>query len=175
MGPLELPFCMTCGADQELTFKTETRTRVPGWVWIIVLLALLPGLIVALIVQAKHKFVVVACRKCVRRKRWSAVFMVCAFFVILALMCMGIAIAVDQKSWLIGIAFSVVALGIGVVAIKIDKRANPVFPVFTKERLEVQVPNRGRWLLAYNYKPCAPVLVPQAPCDSPASAVMPPQ
>jgi ribosomal protein L40E len=148
VGPTEqgalLSVCGICGTANDLKTRNITRTHTPNWVWLFLPLGALPAGILGLLLQVKHNFSLPLCRKCMSRHglaglvSWGSI-VVCVFIFFIA-----VAVAMETKSWLAFLGVMAIAAIIAAFAGWFDKKANPRYVAFTKKRVEIDVPGKGR-------------------------------
>lgn len=72
---------------------------------------------------------------------WGSIA-VCVFIIIV-----GVGVGLQTQSWLTFLGFMAVAVVVALFAGWFDKKANPRYVAFTSERVEIDVPGKGRVLI----------------------------
>jgi len=110
-------------------------------------LGILPAGLLGMALQVKHQFFLPVCQKCMRRRAlaglisWASI-VVCIFIIIIA-----VAVAFSVNSWWGFLGVMAIGVAIALGAGQFDKRVNPRYVAFTKERVEIDVPGKGRVLV----------------------------
>ena len=142
-----LSVCGICGNANELDIRKITKTYTPNWVWLFLPLGILPAGILGLLLQVKHSFSLPVCRKCMGRRglallvSWGSI-VVCVFIIVVAL-----GVGLQTQSWLTFLGFMAIAVVVALFAGWFDKKANPRYVAITRERVEIDVPGKGRVLI----------------------------
>jgi len=139
--------CVICGGSDSLEAQAITRVFTPGWVWFFLPLGVLPAGLLALAVQIKHQFSMLVCRSCRARRVWASAVHWVAILSCLVLIFVAIIVGLLNQSWL---AFLGVLALAGVIAFasgRFDDRTNPRYSVFTREKVELEIPGRGRFVV----------------------------
>ena len=72
---------------------------------------------------------------------WGSI-VVCVFTIIV-----GVGVGLQTKSWITFLGFMAFAVVVALFAGWFDKKANPRYVAFTSERVEIDVPGKGRVLI----------------------------
>jgi hypothetical protein len=120
------------------------RTYTPNWVWLFLPLGILPAGIISLIVQVKHTLSLPLCGRCNKRRSLAGAVSWLSIIACIFLIFPTIGFAIEAKSWLVFFGGCGVIAAIAYLAGRHDRKANPRYTQFTKERVEIDVPGRGR-------------------------------
>ena len=142
-----LSVCGICGNANDIDIQNITRKYTPNWVWLFLPLGILPAGLLGMVLQVTHSFSLPVCRKCMRRRSWAgliswASIVVCIFIIIIA-----IGLGLQTKSWITFLGIMAIAAIVAFLSGWFDKKANPRYVAFTKERVEIDVPAKGRVLI----------------------------
>jgi hypothetical protein len=141
------PVCYICGTNDHVDVRTIKRTYTPNWVWLFLPLGILPAAIIGLAVQVKHTFSLPICERCMQRRgfagsvSWLSII-VCIFLIIIACV-----VGVEMNSFLAFLGVCLVIAAIAYAAGRYDASVNPRYTQFTKQRVEIDIPGRGRVLV----------------------------
>jgi hypothetical protein len=142
--------CVICGKAANLQLLTITRVFTPSWVWFLLPLGVLPAAVVGLAVQIKHTLSLRFCELCRSRRSWSTVVHWLAMLLCLILIFTAVAAGVINQSVLVFFGVMVVAVAVAIVSGRFHERVNPRYVVFTKTRVELEIPVRGRFIVFPN-------------------------
>ena len=139
--------CVVCAEAGTLEPVVLERVFTPSWVWLLLPLGILPAALVAMAVQTRHRFSVQLCRRCRTRQAWAGFVHWLALLACLALFFAAIAVGVSTASWsafLLGIG---VMIAVAAAASRFDRNANPRCTTLSAERVEIEVPGHGRYVV----------------------------
>jgi ribosomal protein L40E len=139
--------CSICGANDNVVIRSLQRTYTPNWVWLFLPLGILPAGIIALAVQVKHTLLLPLCMRCNQRRSWAGVVSWFSIIACIFLIFMAIGLGVAFKSWLFFLGVCGLIAAIAYASGRYERGVNPRFTQFTKERVEIEVPGRGRLLV----------------------------
>jgi ribosomal protein L40E len=141
VGP---PVCFICGTNDHVEIRIVKRTYTPNWVWLFLPLGLLTAGIIGLVVQVKHSFSIPICDQCTQRRSVAGVVSWLSIIICIFLMIIACAVGVELNSFLAFVGVCAVIVGIAFAAGRYDASVNPKYTQFTKKRVEIDVPGRGR-------------------------------
>ena len=136
--------CSICGTNNDVAIRGFQRTYTPNWVWLFLPLGILPAGIISLIVQVKHTLSLPLCSRCNQRRSLAPVVSWLSIIACIFLLFPTIGFAIGNKSWLVFLGGSGLIATIAYLAGRYDRSVNPRYIQFTKERVEIEVPGRGR-------------------------------
>ena len=136
--------CSICGTNDDVAIRSFQRTYTPNWVWLFLPLGILPAGIIGLAVQVKHNLSLPMCMRCDQRRSWAGVVSWLSIIACIFLLFPTIGFAIGNKSWLVFLGGSGLIATIAYLAGRYDRSVNPRYIQFTKERVEIEVPGRGR-------------------------------
>ncbi|HEV7238275.1 MAG TPA: hypothetical protein VGQ36_03470 [Thermoanaerobaculia bacterium] len=139
--------CVICGGNESLEGQAITRVFTPGWVWLFLPLGILPAALIGLAVQTKHQFSLLVCQPCRARRFWASAVHWVAMLSSLVLIFVAISVGVMYQSWLAFLGVLIVACGVAFASGKFHDRTNPRYTVFTREKVELEIPGRGRFVV----------------------------
>jgi Disulfide bond formation protein DsbB len=145
--PAPPPVCVVCAATDGLEPVTVKKVFIPPWVWLFLLLGVLPAALISLAVQTKHAFSFRYCPLCIRKRNWAAVVHWLAMLSCITLLFVAIGAGVSMHSWLVFFSVIAVTVGIAIASSKFDASANPRYSVFSANRVEIEIPNHGRFVV----------------------------
>ena len=140
----EQPVCAICAAPCNLESVLVKKVFTPSWVWFLLPFGILPAALVAMAVQTKHNLVFQFCPACKSRRAWMGAIHWLAMLSCIVLFFVAVVVGLDTRSWLAFAAVFAIVIGIAVISSRYHARANPKYVVFSKERVEIDVPGRGR-------------------------------
>lgn len=136
--------CITCGTNDDVHIRNVKRTYTPNWVWLFLPLGIIPAGLIGYAVQVKHSLSLPICSRCDRWRTNAGLVSWLAIIVCIFLIFSGIGFAIMLKSWLIFFAISGLIAAIAYLAGRYDRGVNPRYLEFTKERVVIDAPGRGR-------------------------------
>ncbi len=139
--------CVICGTDTALDYRVIEKTYIPGWVWLLLPLGVLPAALVSLAVQTKHRFTFHLCTRCSGRRMWSGAVHWLAMITCLILLFVAIGLGMATRSWFLFLLGIAVMIAVAAVASWFDKRVNPHYLTFSDKRVEVEVPGHGSFVV----------------------------
>jgi len=139
--------CSICGTSDGVDVRNFTRTYTPNWVWLFLPLGILPAGIIGLIVQVKHSLSLPTCSRCFQRRSWAGAVSWLSIIVCIFLIFVAVGLGISLKSWLVFLVISGFIAAIAYLSGRYDRSVNPRYTQFTKERVEIDVPGRGRILV----------------------------
>lgn len=136
--------CSICGTNDDVAIRKIKRTYTPNWVWLFLPLGILPAGIIGLAVQVKHSFSLPICSRCNQKRSLAGVvswlsIIACIFLIFVAI---GFGIAFNSFLVFLGVCGLIAATAY--FAGRYDRSVNPRYTQFTKQRVEIDVPGRGR-------------------------------
>lgn len=143
----ELAVCGVCGNANDVTVWNITRKHSPNWVWLFLPLGFLPAGLLALALQVKHTFSLPVCRRCMAKRSWAGVISWVSIIICIFIIISAAGFALQEQSWLTFLIPMAIVVAIATFTGWFDKKANPRYAAFTKERVEIDVPGKGRVLL----------------------------
>ena len=146
-GPPLSAVCSICGKSDGVQVRNLTRTYTPNWVWLFLPLGILPAAVIGLMVQVKHSLSLPICSRCAQRRSWAGAVSWLSIIVCIFLMFFAVGLGIFLKSWIVFLVISGFIATIAYLAGRYDRSVNPRYTQFTKERVEIHVPGRGRILV----------------------------
>jgi ribosomal protein L40E len=143
----ELAVCSVCGTAHDVTVWNITRKHSPNWVWIFLPLGILPAGLLGLALQVKHSFSLPVCRRCMVKRSWAGVVSWVSIILCIFIFISAAGFALQEQSWMTFLISMAIVIAIAAFAGWFDKKANPRYAAFTKERVEIDVPGQGRILI----------------------------
>lgn len=136
--------CVVCGAPDRLDRALVNASSIPPWFWFLLPVAPIPALLLASRYEICHRIEMSMCHACRRRQTVATAVYFCTFAFCVATVMAAVAIGIANNSWLQFTALSALA-GVAVTAGSLLKRrAAPRYTTLTQQRVEIEVPGRGR-------------------------------
>lgn len=143
--------CAVCGARHGVALKRFPRTYTPPWVYLTLLVGLIPAAIISLVVSTRHELTVPFCAPCSRRHGLISVVNVFTIFGVIAAVMVGIGYAVNMESWA---PFGASILLAGVViaaAARYARNAQPEYLKFDADNVVIRDVVHGPVVLFARY------------------------
>lgn len=139
--------CSICGTNKDVVVRSFRRTYTPNWVWLFLPFGILPAGILGLALQVKHTLSLPICAKCDQRQSWAGVVSWLAIIACIFLLFPTIGFAIFENSVFVLLGGFGLIAAIAYLAGRYDRKANPRYTQFTKDRVEIDVPGQGKILV----------------------------
>ena len=139
--------CVVCGASERLSEKLIKVASQPGWMWFLLPVAPVPALILGARAEIQHRLYMPVCAQCNRRQILASILGVAGLIASVVVALIAAVVGVANDSWLQAIAILSIASVIGLAASVFRRRAFPRYSTLTHDRVEVEIPGKGRVLI----------------------------
>lgn len=136
--------CVVCGATDHLGHKLIKANAIPPWVWLLLPVAPIPALLFAARVEIRHEISMLVCDRCRRRQNVASAMSMLVLILCVTTVIVAIALGLSNGSWLQFLALGAVAWAMALGAGAFKRHAFPRYSVLTQQRVEVEVPGKGR-------------------------------
>ena len=143
----ETSMCMVCGISEGVSKKLIRIVRQPGWMWFLLPVAPIPALILGGRAEIQHRLFVPFCSRCARRQRLSSILGLLGLGASIVATVFAVVLGVSNESWTQAITLLSLASALGIASGLFRKRAFPRYSTLTPQRVEIEVPGKGRFVI----------------------------
>ena len=140
-----------CGVRHGVALKRYSRTYTPPWVYITILIGLIPAAIISLVVSTRHELTVPFCTRCRRKHGLMPVVNFFAVIGVLIALTVGGVYAATEDTWA-PFGFSILLSGVIIAATaRFVRNAQPRYLTFNADRVVIHDVVHGPVVLVERY------------------------
>jgi hypothetical protein len=144
---LNTSMCVICGAPDRLSEKLIKAVSQPGWMWFLLPVAPVPALLLGARTEIQHQLFMPVCAGCDRRQILASIVGAAGLIASVVVALIAVTLGIANDSWLQAVAILSLAIAVGLAASAFRRRAFPRYSTLTREKVEVEIPGKGRVLI----------------------------
>lgn len=139
--------CAICASTDGTIVRSFTKTYTPWWVYLTIVIGLLPAAILALVVQTKHRLTAPFCSRCSTRQKLAPFVSIGSLLLAVIALFGGLIVGLATHSWVVGCFGVAIAVVTAVLAGRFDRSANPKYVKVDSKNVIVDDPTYGHVVL----------------------------
>jgi hypothetical protein len=137
------PACVVCGTTGSLSARAFQKTYTPPWVYIGLLLGILPVAILMIIGNKTHKLTVSFCQACWDRYHKAQVTSRWMSLLCVVLLAASPVLGIATESWIVGLGLLAAAFGVIIYAGRQLTGVSPKCVKLSREAIVLAIPGHG--------------------------------